>query len=85
MKVADNRYGEGFLMRVAAERCSLARPRPALEYLRRWKLRGLGSGFGESVRTMGATAESGVRPMARDEPDKVANLADDPDKGVLSL
>jgi len=34
------RKGEGFLMRVAAERCALARPRPALENLPRRKLRG---------------------------------------------
>jgi len=33
-------FGEGFLMRVAAERCALARPRPALENLPRWKPRG---------------------------------------------
>lgn len=32
--------GEGFPMRVALERCSLARPRPALENLPRWKPRG---------------------------------------------
>ena len=31
--------GEGFLMRVVAERCSLARPRRALENLPRWKPR----------------------------------------------
>jgi hypothetical protein len=29
--------GEGFLMRVAAKRCALARPRPALENLPRTK------------------------------------------------
>jgi branched-chain amino acid transport system permease protein len=33
-------YGEGFLMRVAAIRCALARPRPALENLPRTKPRG---------------------------------------------
>lgn len=34
------RKGEGFPMRVALERCSLARPRPGLENLPRWKPRG---------------------------------------------
>ena len=38
--IANVRLGEGFLMRVAAARCALARPRPALENLPRWKLRG---------------------------------------------
>ena len=33
-------YGEGFLMRVAAERWGLARPRPGLENLPRRKPRG---------------------------------------------
>ncbi|MFO8127052.1 AI-2E family transporter [Yoonia sp.] len=33
-------FGEGFLMRVASERCALARPRPALENLPRRKPRG---------------------------------------------
>jgi hypothetical protein len=36
----DVGYGEGFLMRVAAERCAIARQRPALENLPRRKPRG---------------------------------------------
>ena len=39
----DVRSGEGFLMWVAVERCALARPRPALENLPRWKPRGVWS------------------------------------------
>jgi alpha-glucoside transport system substrate-binding protein len=37
---AIDAFGEGFLMRVAAIRCALARPRPALENLPRTKPRG---------------------------------------------
>ena len=37
---ANGGSGEGFLMRVAAYRCALARQRPALENLPRWKPRG---------------------------------------------
>jgi len=39
-RALDRRKGEGFLMRVAAEGCALARPRSALENLPRWKPRG---------------------------------------------
>jgi NAD(P)H-dependent flavin oxidoreductase YrpB (nitropropane dioxygenase family) len=38
--VITSLYGEGFLMRVAAERCAIARQRPALENLPRRKPRG---------------------------------------------
>ena len=69
-------------MRVAAERCSLARPRSELENLPRWKPRGLGSGYGESARTVGATAASGVRLIAFQVPDTVANPADNLDKAL---
>lgn len=40
-EIAENHGdGEGFPMRVALARCSLARPRPGLENLPRWKPRG---------------------------------------------
>ncbi len=43
---------------------------------------GLGSGYGESARTVGATAASGVLLMALQVPDMVANPADDLNKAL---
>ncbi|WP_439521045.1 hypothetical protein, partial [Marivita sp.] len=43
---------------------------------------GLGSGYGESARTVGATAPFGMRLMAFQVPDTVANPAGDPAKAV---
>lgn len=74
--------GEGFPMRVAAERCSLARLRPALENLPRWKPRGAWNRLWESTRTVVAAAASGVRLIARQAPDTVSNPADNPDEAV---
>jgi len=45
---------------------------------------GLGSSYGQSVRTVAAAAASGARLMARQAPDTVSNPADDPDEAVRS-
>ncbi len=49
------RFGEGFLMRVAAERSGFARPRPALPP-QAGSRGGLGSVYGESVQSVGAVS-----------------------------
>jgi len=82
--LAERPHGEGFLMRVATERCSLRDHEPRWKTSQGGSRGGLGSGYGESARTVAAAAASGVRLMAMQAPEMIANPADDPDEAVRS-
>ena len=45
-------YGEGFSMRAGVSGCGLVLGRPALEFLPRWKPRGLGGVYGDCVQVV---------------------------------
>ena len=77
------RFGEGFLMRVAAKRCALARPRPALENLPMGKLRGSWICLWGKCVVGWATVASGVRLKVRMVPDTFAHSAEDADEAVF--
>jgi len=78
-----SRNGEGFSDAGRGGRCALAQARPALEKPPKVGSRGgLGSVYGESVQSVGATVASGVRLKVRMLPDTLACTAEDANKAV---